>query len=74
MPITLTTLRQQLFKAVDHVIATGVPLQITRKGHQLKIVLEQPKSKLANIKKHDCIVGEPEDLVKIQLGEWNETP
>jgi len=72
MAITLTTLRQQLFKAVDRVITTGIPLVITRKGHRLKIVLDEPKSKLSNISKHDCIVGEPEDLVALKLTEWHE--
>jgi len=72
MAITLTALRQQLFTAVDHVIESGIPLVINRNGHQLKIVLEEPKNKLSNLTVHDCIKGKPEDLVDLQLGEWNE--
>ena len=72
MPMSLTALRQQLFKVVDQVIATGVPAEINRKGHVVKIVLDTKKSKLENLVQHDCIVGDPEELVNLSLHEWNE--
>ena len=72
MPMSLTALRQQLFKVVDQVIATGVPAEINRKGHVVKIVLNAKKSKLDNLVPHDCIVGDPEELVNLSLNEWNE--
>jgi hypothetical protein len=34
-PISLTALRSQLFKIVDRVIETGMPVEIERKGHKL---------------------------------------
>jgi predicted pyridoxine 5'-phosphate oxidase superfamily flavin-nucleotide-binding protein len=70
--MSLTALRQQLFKVVDQVIATGVPAEINRKGHLVKIVLNTKKSKLDNLVPHDCIVGDPEELVNLSLNEWNE--
>ena len=45
-PISLTTLRSQLFKIVDRVIETGTPVEIERKGHKLKIVLEAKKEQI----------------------------
>lgn len=72
MPMSLTALRQQLFKVVDQVIATGLPIEIKRKGHVVKIILDDKKSKLANLVGHDCIVGDPEDLVGLSLHEWSE--
>ncbi|MEE9352130.1 MAG: hypothetical protein V3U78_07710 [Thiotrichaceae bacterium] len=63
MAISLTTLQQQLFKAVDQVIETGIPLEVERNGHRLKIVLEEKKGKLTKLKQHDCIVGDPDELV-----------
>lgn len=72
MPMSLTALRQQLFKVVDQVIATGVPAEINRKGHMVKIVLNTKKNKLDNLVPHDCIVGDPEELVNLSLNEWNE--
>ena len=72
-PISLTALRNNLFKIVDQVIQTGNPVLLERKGQKLKIVLEEKKSKLANLKSHDCIVGDPDDLVQVKVGEWHET-
>ena len=71
--MSLTALRNQLFKVVDEVIRTGVPAVIERKGHRLKIVLEEKKNKLDNLESHDCIVGDPDELVALKVGEWVET-
>jgi len=70
--MSLTALRQQLFKVVDQVIATGIPIEIKRNGHIVKIVLDDRKSKLGNLLKHDCIVGDPEELVNLSTQEWGE--
>ena len=48
--ISLTALRSQLFKIVDRIIETGMPVEIERKGHKLKIVLEEKKSKFKNFR------------------------
>lgn len=72
MSMSLTALRQQLFNVVDQVIATGIPIEIKRNGHIVKIVLDDKKSKLGNLVKHDCIVGDPEELIDLSLQEWNE--
>ncbi len=71
-PMSLTALRNQLFKVVDEVIKTGIPAEIERKGHRLKIVTEEKKSKLDNLKPHDCIVGDPDELVDLKVAEWSE--
>jgi hypothetical protein len=69
-PISLTALRGKLFKIVDQVIQTGNPVVIERKGFRVKLVLEGKKSKLNNLESHDCIVGNPDDLVRIKVDEW----
>ncbi|MFZ0612559.1 MAG: hypothetical protein WAM73_09995 [Desulfobacterales bacterium] len=71
-PVTLTALRSRLFKIVDRVIETGIPVEIERKGHKLLIVLEDKKSKFDNLKKRSCIVGDPHELIDLKVGEWNE--
>lgn len=71
-PISLTALRSNLFKIVDGIIKTGNPVEIERNGHRLKIILEEKRSKLDNLKPHDCIVGDPDDLIQIKVGEWGE--
>jgi len=72
-PMSLTALRNQLFKVVDGVIKTGIPAEIERNGHRLKIVLEEKRSKLDNLKPHDCIIGDPDDLVDLKMAQWLET-
>ena len=67
--ISLTALRQQLFKIVDKVIQTGIPIEIERRGHRLKIVLDDPPRKLANLRPHNAIVGDPDDLVDVETDE-----
>ncbi|MDY7031106.1 MAG: type II toxin-antitoxin system Phd/YefM family antitoxin [Thermodesulfobacteriota bacterium] len=71
-PMSLTALRNQIFKVVDEVIKTGIPVVIERKGHRLKIVLEEKKSKLENPKPHDCIIENPDDLVQLKAAQWTE--
>ncbi len=74
MSISLSALRQDLFKSVDQVIATGIPLEIKRKGRILKISVEDKKDKLANLVAHDCLVGASKDLVDLHIPHWNEEP
>lgn len=72
MSLSLTALLQQLFKVIDEVISTGIPVEIKRKGHIVKIILAESKSKLDNLEAHICIVGDPDDLVHASLHEWSE--
>ncbi len=51
MAMTLTTLRQQLFNIVDQVIATGIPTEIKRNGHIVKIALADKKKQAESFKK-----------------------
>ena len=71
-PMSLTALRNNLFKIVDEVIKTGNPVELERKGHRLRLVMEAKKSKLDNLKKHDCIVGNPDELIDLKVAEWHE--
>ena len=70
--LSLSALRQQLFKVVDKVIETGVPVEIERHGHRLKIVLDEPRSKLANLRPHTAMVGNPGELVELEVDAWHE--
>ena len=70
--LSLTALRQQIFKVVDRIIETGVPVEIERHGHRLRIILAEKRSKLDNLEPHHAIAGDPEDLVGLEVGEWSE--
>jgi antitoxin (DNA-binding transcriptional repressor) of toxin-antitoxin stability system len=72
MKMTASKLRQDIYRVLDQVLETGVPVEIERKGRILKIVPGAPMSKLDNLVERDCIVGDPEELVHLDWSsEWN---
>jgi len=72
MPITVTQLRQDIYRVLDEVIETGVPLEIERKGAILKIVPEKRRQKLDLLEpRDDYLRGDPEDIVHLDWSrEW----
>lgn len=71
MSLTATKLRQDLYRILDMVLATGRPVVIERKGKKLKIVPEKPVSKWNRLEKHDVISGDPEALIHLDWSkEW----
>lgn len=73
MAITASKLRQDVYRILDEVLATGEPVEIERKGRVLRIVSEEPRpSRLAAMEpRPDLIIGDPEDLVHIDWSdEW----
>ena len=69
MTLRASALRENIYRILDEILETGVPVDIERKGKLLRIVAVEPKSKLANLKPRDLIVGDPEELVHI---DWSE--
>ena len=67
-----TELRRNIFKVLDKIAATGVPVEIERNGKKLKIICVGTRDKFANAKFYkDCIVGDPDNLDRIDwLKEW----
>lgn len=69
--MTVSELRQNIYQLLDQVLDTGVPLEIERKGRTLRIVPEPPPNKLDNLKRRDCLVGDPEEIVHMDWSqEW----
>ena len=73
MKISLTRLRADLYKIVDQVIASGIPVEVNRHGKTIKIISVDTKSKLDNLKPHPgTIIGDPNDLVHMDWSaEWS---
>lgn len=70
MPVSASELRQNIYRLIDQVLATGEPLVIERKGRTLRLVTDEPTGRLARIQPHpEAIVGDPEELVTI---DWSE--
>jgi Antitoxin Phd_YefM, type II toxin-antitoxin system len=66
--VTVSELRRNIYQLLDQVLDSGVPLEIERKGRRLHIVPE-PHDKLDNLKRRDCLVGDPEDIVHM---DWSQ--
>ena len=73
MVVTASELRQNIYKLLDQVLESGVPLEIERNGRRLRVVSMEAPSKLDRVIGHqDYIVGDPEELVHIDWSdEWH---
>lgn len=73
MILTATKLRQNLYRILDEILDSGIPVKINRKGEILKIVPEKKKSKLERLEEHRTIIGNPESIIDINFdSEWKE--
>jgi prevent-host-death family protein len=70
--MTASELRAQIFKILDQVIETGVPVEIERKGRIVRLVVDSPPSKLSKLmRRDDFIKGDAGDLVHVDWSsEW----
>ena len=69
MSISLTKLREDLYRLVDEVLETGQPLEIHRKGRKLLLMPETPVNKLERLSKRQTLAVDPESIVHI---DWSE--
>ena len=71
MAVSASALRQNIYKVLDQIIETGIPVEIERKKHRLKIVPMERNSKLGNLKKRSVMKCSPEAIVHIDWSrEW----
>lgn len=71
MKLNATNLRASLYKVIDQVIETGIPVEIERKGKIVKLVPVQERNKLANLEAHpDTIMGNPDDLIHMDWSNY----
>jgi prevent-host-death family protein len=60
MALTATKLRSDLYRAIDRVIRTGVPIEVELRGKKVRIVPVEPRDKLAGlVKRPGVIAGDP---------------
>ena len=71
MALKASSLRENIYRILDQVLETGVPVEIERRGKILKIVPGEPQSKLDNLQARPYLLTEPEELVHLDWsGEW----
>ena len=70
--VTATDLRKNVYNILDHVLATGVPVEIERHGKHLRLIAVEKTLKLKNLMPmKNLIIGDPSDLDKIDWSdEW----
>jgi hypothetical protein len=70
--VTASHLRSDLYRLLDGVLESGVPLVIERKGRRLRVVPDDPPSRLARLpRRTDFVRGDPADLVHLDWSaEW----
>jgi hypothetical protein len=71
MALKASSLRENIYRILDQVLETGVPVEIERRGKILKIAPAEPRSKLENLKPRPYLLSDPEELVHLDWsGEW----
>ncbi len=72
VPISPSRLRDDVYRILDEVLATGIPVEILRNGRLLRIVQveEIPSSKLSRLDPHPhAVIGDPESILDI---DWSD--
>ncbi|MEE9431205.1 MAG: type II toxin-antitoxin system Phd/YefM family antitoxin [Melioribacteraceae bacterium] len=71
MILTASALRKNIYKMLDKVLETGIPIEIERKGKKLKIISTAENQKLSNLKKRNIFIDSPQSIVHIDWSsEW----
>ncbi|MDR4504186.1 MAG: hypothetical protein MRK01_05235 [Candidatus Scalindua sp.] len=69
--ITASKLREDVYRILDEIIRSGIPVEIKRNGHKLKIVPEEPENKLKNLKKRPYLKVSPDAIIHLDWSkEW----
>lgn len=64
--ITPTELRANIYKLLDEVLRTGLPIEIKKGDRRLRLVPIEKNDKFNNlVPRPDVIQGDPEELVNI---------
>lgn len=71
MKLNASSLRQDIYRVLDRILETGVPVEIERKGRLLRIVPVEPAGKLANLRARSYLKVDPEEIVHVDWSdEW----
>lgn len=70
MRLTASRLRQDIYRILDQVLESGVPVEIERRGKVLRIVPPEGASKLDSLAPRDYLRVDPEEIVLI---DWSDT-
>lgn len=66
---TASRLRADVYRALDAVAQSGVPIEIERKGKTLRIVVDKPPAKLDRLVKRKAMKCDLDDIVHV---DWSQ--
>ncbi len=69
MAIKASALRENIYRLLDEVLETGIPIEIERRGKILRIAAAETRSKLDNLRPRPYLLTDPEELVHL---DWSE--
>lgn len=58
MTISATKLRADIYRLIDKVIESGVPVEVELRGKKVRIVPVEPRDKLANLVKRPGVIAD----------------
>lgn len=67
---TASELRADVYRVLDSVLETGLPVEIERKGRVLKIVAEKATPKLSRLVKRPYLRGRSEAIVHVDWSRY----
>jgi hypothetical protein len=72
---TASELRSDVYRVLDSVLETGIPVEIERKGRVLRIVAEKPPSRLSRLVKRKVLNCAPDAIVHMDWSKyWKPGP
>lgn len=71
MAISVTSLRANIYKILDQVLETGIPVEIKRKGKIITIIPPEKTDKLKNLKNRKILNCDPNEIIHMDWSkEW----
>ena len=72
MILTASKLREDIYRVLDHVLATGEPVEIERNGRRLRIIADEPPTRMSRlVRRVGVVTGDSDDLVHLDWSdEW----
>jgi hypothetical protein len=71
MALTASKLRENIYRILDRVLETGIPVEVRRKGRTLRIEATDPPSRMARLKRRPYFLEDPEKIVHLDWSrEW----
>jgi hypothetical protein len=69
MVLTVSKLRENIYRVLDHALETGEVIEIERNGRRLRIVPDEPRSRIDRLV--HVVIGDSEDFVNLDWSaEW----